>query len=387
MERNHSVRFSTSTPIEHRVTSDKPSDDGLQKLLAMLMPQAIDDKYFDRMDPFTAASLDMFNPRAGEKFSIAEKDINRSNVAGWTPLMYAIYLGHYASATVLVKNGAAVETKNSNGQTPLILAASCSSDKMVDLLLTHNACIDVVDQDGRSALHYAALYDQETVVLMLLNNGADPNMPDKKSGSTPLLMACEGGKIKIIHEMLMHGGDPKLRNGRNYSGEDLVQQTESKHAINLVKQHVDFYETLRQEGLEKYIPNFQSQHTTWSKFLKMGPHDFDLLGIDLLGPKKKLENIRKGYLNKYGLSDPGQGEVEVDVKKITRPVTPKSTAPTESTVSAENVAKLRIIQRQMVDVHHKLSGFLSAQKSISEADLRSVVNTVDEINSRISQLL
>ncbi|CAD5227232.1 unnamed protein product [Bursaphelenchus xylophilus] len=388
MERNHSVRFSTNRPVEHQVRANYPSDDALEKLLAMPKAEPVEDKKFDRMDFFTAASLDMFNPRTGEKFNFGEAEANRRNWAGWTPLMYAIYLGHEATATVLIKQGADVEAKNQKGQTPLILAAGCNSEKMVDLLLRHDARIDAVDVDGRSALHYASLYDQEAVVFLLLNHGSDPNLADRKSGTTPLLMACEGGKTKIIHEMLMHGGDPKIRNLRNDSGEELVQHTEHKEAINLVKQHINIYEALRQEGLEKYIPNFQAQNTTWKKFLRMGNQEFDMLGIDLLGPKKKLENIRKGYLSRYNLKDPGQGGVVLQQAPVQPPPAPlRPVVETPGEVENDNMAKLRIIQRQLIGVHQKLSDFLSAQRSISESDLRSVINTVDEINSRISQLL
>lgn len=55
-----------------------------------------------------------------------EKLAESGNARRWTPLMYAVYLGHTASVQQLLKAGAELEQRNASGQTALILAATCS---------------------------------------------------------------------------------------------------------------------------------------------------------------------------------------------------------------------------------------------------------------------
>jgi ankyrin repeat protein len=63
-------------------------------------------------------------------------DLNRdkacsSNEAGWTPLMYAAYLGQIESTKRLLELNVDVEQRNSMGQTALMLAATCGNEQMV----------------------------------------------------------------------------------------------------------------------------------------------------------------------------------------------------------------------------------------------------------------
>lgn len=64
-----------------------------------------------------------------------KKNIDFKNKGGWTPLMYASYIGHDLVVRLLLEDGACVNIKNHKGQTPLSLAASCGNCHVSELLL------------------------------------------------------------------------------------------------------------------------------------------------------------------------------------------------------------------------------------------------------------
>lgn len=57
-------------------------------------------------------------------------DLNKKNVGGWTPLMYACYIGHDNIVNLLLDAGVNVNVKNHKGQTPLMLASSCGNESV-----------------------------------------------------------------------------------------------------------------------------------------------------------------------------------------------------------------------------------------------------------------
>ena len=84
---------------------------------------------------------------------------------------------------------------------------SCNSrslQKQLKELLKHTSAIDVHDTCGRTALYFASFYMQAALVEALLRAGADPNVAEKRKAMTPMLIACEGGKLSIVREMLKY---------------------------------------------------------------------------------------------------------------------------------------------------------------------------------------
>jgi ankyrin repeat protein len=57
-------------------------------------------------------------------------DLNKKNRGGWTPLMYACYIGHDNIVNLLLDAGVNVNVKNHKGHTPLMLAASCGNESV-----------------------------------------------------------------------------------------------------------------------------------------------------------------------------------------------------------------------------------------------------------------
>lgn len=64
-----------------------------------------------------------------------EVDLNGKNIGGWTPLMYASYIGHDNIANLLLEAGVDVNATTAKGVTPLMLAASCGNESIAYFLL------------------------------------------------------------------------------------------------------------------------------------------------------------------------------------------------------------------------------------------------------------
>lgn len=64
-----------------------------------------------------------------------EVNLDGKNIGGWTPLMYASYIGHDNIANLLLEAGVSVNATNAKGLTPLMLAASCGNESIAYFLL------------------------------------------------------------------------------------------------------------------------------------------------------------------------------------------------------------------------------------------------------------
>uniref|UniRef100_A0A915EF94 Piwi domain-containing protein n=1 Tax=Ditylenchus dipsaci TaxID=166011 RepID=A0A915EF94_9BILA len=190
--------------------------DSLKCILALPMPTLVPEFEYDCMDVFTAASLssEIIKRYMGPP---NKNEVNSVNCHGWTPLMYASYLGHKEVSQLLLSRQADPEACNQNGQTAIMLAASCGSVALIGVLLKYSAKINQQDKFGRSSLHYAIKYNQAKITEILLEKGADPNLPDQE-GFTPTLMACQVGNEATVSILLKYKGNPNCRNKRGEQG-------------------------------------------------------------------------------------------------------------------------------------------------------------------------
>lgn len=75
---------------------------------------------------------------SAEFFSLlfsGDLDLNKRNCGGWTPLMYASYIGHDTIVHLLLEAGVNVNIPTPEGQTPLMLASSCGNESVAYFLL------------------------------------------------------------------------------------------------------------------------------------------------------------------------------------------------------------------------------------------------------------
>ena len=63
-------------------------------------------------------------------FVCRKVDLDKKNRGGWTPLMYACYIGHDNIVNLLLDASVNVNVQNNKGQTPLMLAASCGNESV-----------------------------------------------------------------------------------------------------------------------------------------------------------------------------------------------------------------------------------------------------------------
>lgn len=82
-------------------------------------------------------------------------DINFSNDAGWTPLIWAAAADQEEAVAFLITNGANVNAANDQGTTALHQAAYLGSAQLVKLLLAGGADKSAKDENGLTALDYA----------------------------------------------------------------------------------------------------------------------------------------------------------------------------------------------------------------------------------------
>ncbi|GFR86513.1 ankyrin repeat and SAM domain-containing protein 3 [Elysia marginata] len=101
-------------------------------------------------------------------------DLDRKNFGGWTPLMYACYIGHDNIVSLLINAGGCnMNTKNPRGLTPLMLAASCGNESVARLLIRRGANVELLDKSGWTALFHATYAGHQNFVAFLLEAEAN----------------------------------------------------------------------------------------------------------------------------------------------------------------------------------------------------------------------
>ncbi|KAK5978975.1 Ankyrin repeat protein [Trichostrongylus colubriformis] len=120
------VRFSAARPGVAYVGERTSEGSGMvAEILSKPMPPLHKEDNF-RMDGHTAASIG--DVTVIEALLTSKKlDPNEKNIAEWTPLLYAAYLGHNNVCAVLIGAGAKIDECNHRGQTALMMASSCGN--------------------------------------------------------------------------------------------------------------------------------------------------------------------------------------------------------------------------------------------------------------------
>ncbi|XP_037320083.2 ankyrin repeat and SAM domain-containing protein 3 [Pungitius pungitius] len=155
------------------------------------------------LDLHTASSIGQYDVVA-ECIKKREVDLNGKNIGGWTPLMYASYIGHDNIANLLLEAGVDVNATTDKGLTPLMLAASCGNESIAYFLLQHGAELELKDSQGWTALFHCTSTGHQQMVRFLLDNNADANVKEPGSGFTTLMEAAASGHEIIVQYLLDH---------------------------------------------------------------------------------------------------------------------------------------------------------------------------------------
>ncbi|XP_054913910.1 ankyrin repeat and SAM domain-containing protein 3 isoform X2 [Poeciliopsis prolifica] len=165
---------------------------------SLLRPEELDVP----LDLHTACSIGQYDAVA-ESIK-RDEDLDRKNRGGWTPLMYAAYIGHDNIANLLLEAGVNMNASTPKGLTPLMLAASCGNESIAYFLLQQGAELELRDARGWTALFHCTSTGHQQMVKFLLDNNADANVREPGSEFTPLMEAAASGHEIIVQYLLDH---------------------------------------------------------------------------------------------------------------------------------------------------------------------------------------
>ena len=98
--------------------------------------------------------------------------------------------------------GADINRPDIDGWTPLIWAAKTGSEDIIEVLLSKNADLDQRDFEDNTALHVTARYGNGDVMQLLLDQGA--KVLTNKSGMTCSHVAMEFQNSDVIMAIVRH---------------------------------------------------------------------------------------------------------------------------------------------------------------------------------------
>ncbi|KAM9305854.1 ankyrin repeat and SAM domain-containing protein 3 [Gastrophryne carolinensis] len=184
--------------------SDEASEtEMLSRSLSMWYGEPLDGQDLP-LDLHTAASIGQYEvvQRCVQRRDV---DLNQKNLGGWTPLMYASYIGHDAVVSLLLEAGVDVNCRTPNGLTPLMLAASCGNESVAYFLIQQGAETEARDARGWTALFHCTSAGHQRMLRFLLENGANADAKEPVYGFTPLMEAAASGHEIIVQHLLNHG--------------------------------------------------------------------------------------------------------------------------------------------------------------------------------------
>ncbi|XP_073915329.1 ankyrin repeat and SAM domain-containing protein 3 isoform X5 [Castor canadensis] len=188
------------------------------------------------LDLHTAASIGQYEV-VKECVQRKELDLNKKNGGGWTPLMYASYIGHDTIVHLLLEAGVNVNVPTPEGQTPLMLASSCGNESIAYFLLQQGAELEMKDIQGWTALFHCTSAGHQQMVKFLLDSGANANVREPTCGFTPLMEAAAAGHEIIVQCFLNHGVEVDMRDHSGATARMLAKQYGHMKIVALMDTH------------------------------------------------------------------------------------------------------------------------------------------------------
>ncbi|KAM6897154.1 LOW QUALITY PROTEIN: ankyrin repeat and SAM domain-containing protein 3 [Xenentodon cancila] len=184
---------------------------------SLLRPEELDVP----LDLHTACSIGQYDVVV-DCITKREVNLDGKNFGGWTPLMYAAYIGHDNIANLLLEAGVNVNSATAKGLTPLMLAASCGNESIAYFLIQQGAELELKDSRGWTALFHSTSTGHQQMVKFLLDNNADGNVKEPGSGFTPLMEAAASGHDVIVQYLLEHKVKVDDRNAKGETARTLA---------------------------------------------------------------------------------------------------------------------------------------------------------------------
>ena len=152
-------------------------------------------------------------------------DPNLSDLAGRTPIFYAVENDKPEAVRLLLMAGADPNAQDNTGATPLMIASAKNYQDCVTLLLQQKG-IDTTLKDhmGRNAVMYSTYAPDVTAVQKLIAANADINAADL-TGNTPLMNAIKNGQDRMAVLLIQQGADLTPANQAGETAFSLAEQS------------------------------------------------------------------------------------------------------------------------------------------------------------------
>ncbi|BFZ14431.1 hypothetical protein BsWGS_17470 [Bradybaena similaris] len=265
--------------------------------------------------------------------------LDRRNHGGWSPLMYACYIGHENIVSLLINAGCNMDMKNSRGHTPLMLAASCGNEGVARTLVRRGAELELTDKTGWTALFHATYAGHQNFVAFLLEAGANMDAIEPSSGLTPFMEAAAEGHEIIVQLFLQHAVNVNAKAHNGEMARSLALMNGHMKIVSLIDNHVLPWSCLRPSpGLEYYSasskesPSKKQPPSVHSRRLKSqnpsirdGPEAIARM-IDRTRNKDTLayQNllVPKGYMT-FPMNGIDKEETRMSYRDVTSPINPE----------------------------------------------------------------
>ena len=136
--------------------------------------------------------------------------------------------GDISGARRLLRQGAQINTTNTEGLSALHIAAKGLKSNIIVFLIVDGANVNARTLLGMTPLHFATqICNNRIIISILLTHGALVNAQEDFNEMTPLHYAVSVAQdIDVIQLLLTHGARTDLENANGYTAINLAQQNE-----------------------------------------------------------------------------------------------------------------------------------------------------------------
>ncbi|ODC02863.1 hypothetical protein BFW38_04150 [Terasakiispira papahanaumokuakeensis] len=185
-----------------------------------------------------------------EQLIQAGVDVNATNKAGTSMLMWAFFSQRLPEFKRLLAEGADPTIQDDNGKTVIHYAAGLNSIDYLEVLLAAGVPVDIENRAGETPL-FEAIGDNPRRVDLLLQHGADINH-QARMGNTPLHIAAAVNDYDSLLKLLHRGADPRLKNkqGATFQYALATGPAEEAYTQKAQQQRNTFRQWLRDHDVE-----------------------------------------------------------------------------------------------------------------------------------------
>ena len=164
---------------------------------------------------------------------VSGADVNSRSDGSHTPLMLAVYYGHYEVAKILIEAGADVNAAHSPDHTVLFHALETPRLRAEGIQLLLDAGVNLNHTPLTWAIRYRVVTE---IVAMLIEAGADVN-ERSKSGATVLILAVNSSRNQLVDILLRSGAE--INAAEEFSGSTALARAVEIKDMETVKQLIE----------------------------------------------------------------------------------------------------------------------------------------------------